>query len=94
MKERDVSLSVKTLFNQLECKRNVWSVVNDGGTRLACTPSFKGHLIVACRVAHYLWQPIWSINKLSRAMRCQRTGPFVDELWPQCWSWHVHILLY
>ena len=44
MKERDVSLSVKTLFNQLECKRNVWSVVNDGGTRLACTPSFKGHL--------------------------------------------------
>jgi hypothetical protein len=45
MKERDASFSVKTLFDQLECKRNVWSVVNDGCTRLACTPSFKGHLV-------------------------------------------------
>jgi hypothetical protein len=44
MKDRDSTLSIKTLFDQLECKRNVWSVVNDRGTRAACTPSFKGHL--------------------------------------------------
>lgn len=44
MKDGDATLSVKTLFDQVECKRNVWSVVNDWRTHLACTPSFKGHL--------------------------------------------------
>ncbi len=39
MKDGDATLSVKTLFDQVECKRNVWS-----RTHLACTPSFKGHL--------------------------------------------------
>lgn len=69
MKDRDATLSVKTLFDQLECKRNVWSVVNDRRASASLAhPASKVTMIVACLVAHYLWQLIWSINELFRAL--------------------------